>query len=73
MAACPECKKEMEKGVFVSRAIGKPAVSQVYWCKKEGFFKAEDKVNISSSVAGTGGNKSLAYICKSCKNILIKY
>ena len=74
MVKCPGCQKEMDKGIFVARAAAGNVLGavRIYWCKKEGLFKAEDKVPLGLKLAGFG-IKHQADICKDCRNMLVKY
>lgn len=72
---CSECKKKMEEGIFVTRGgpVGSGGLFQMrwaYWCKEDGFFNVKDKVPVSSNISS---NKFKAFICKNCKNLVIKY
>ncbi len=66
---CPYCGDEMDKGVIQS-------AREIFWSiKKKKVFFISDISNGDVSIApfGWSGSKAEAYLCKSCKKMIIDY
>ena len=63
---------QIRQSAFFGGGMG-PIGASLYWCKKTGFFKAKDKVNLNLSLGGAGDNSIKAFICKNCKIVSIEY